>query len=223
MTGRLVRRVPVVDVLLIVFSVFIAVALEGWWDQRSRADDARVVLAQALEELVQDRSDLDEVLAEQDARGGQYRDLERWLGDPGSMPLDSVGAALDSLAWSNRTLWTRRAGWTTMVAGNQLALLRAPELVAALGNHHENLNVRLRANSDNYARAVNHFVFETLPTRWDPQNHVLLTDDGPTLAALRSELHLLHYSWNQWYRSYLRQYLESLDSVIATLASYLEP
>ncbi len=202
-------------------SVFLAVAAEGWWDERGRAADARRVLAQTLEELLADRSDLDEVLALQASRGSQYQNLHRWLFEYGTMPLDSVGEALDSLAWSNSTLWPRRAGWTTMVSGSQLALLRSPDLVATLASHYEHTNARIRANGDSYGLAVNRLVLEAMPRVWDAQNRVLLSDDPDQIATFRTEVYLVYYSWNQWYTSYLNDYEGSLDSLIAVVQAYL--
>ena len=221
-SGTKLRRPAISEILLIVLSVFLAVAAEGWWDEQGRAADARAVLAQSLEELLADRSDLEEVRALQESRGTQYQDLQRWLSDYRTMPLDSVGAALDSIAWSNRTLWPRRAGWTTMVSGNQLSLLQAPELVASLASHHENLNARIRANGDNYGRAVNRLVLEATPKIWDAQNRVLLSDDPDEIATFRTEVYLVYYSWNQWYTEYLREYSTALDALIAVVQSFLD-
>jgi uncharacterized protein DUF6090 len=221
-SGTMLRRPAISEILLIVLSVFLAVAAEGWWDEQGRAEDARAVLAQSLEELLADRSDLEEVRALQESRGTQYQDLQRWLSDYRTMPLDSVGAALDSIAWSSRTLWPRRAGWTTMVSGNQLSLLQAPELVASLASHHENLNARIRANGDNYGRAVNRLVLEATPKIWDAQNRVLLSDDPDEIATFRTEVYLVYYSWNQWYTEYLREYSTALDALIAVVQSFLD-
>jgi hypothetical protein len=215
------RRVPWIEVVLIVFSVFIAVALESWWDERQDVEKARVVLSQVRDELRQDRSDLQEVIEEQDARAEIYEDLGRWFAEIESAPLDSVGDWLDSLAWSNRTMWPRRAGWSTMIAGNQLELLNAPELVASLGNIYETVNVRLRSNSESYGRAVEHLIYQTLPPVWNPRARVFVASEPTAVSTLRGELHLVHHSWTEWYRFYLREYGASLDSMIEEVEAYL--
>ena len=114
--------------------------------------------ASILVELRQDRSDLSEVIAEQDRLDGLYEDLERWLDDPAAAPLDSLHRGLDSLAYSNRTMYPRRSGWSTMVAGDQLGFLHAPDLVTRLGNLYENVNVRLSENGSGYDLHLYDFV-----------------------------------------------------------------
>jgi hypothetical protein len=58
---------------LIVVSVFIAIALESAWQDQRDTQDAIEVLVQLLEELRQDRAELEVVIAEQrELRGGNH-------------------------------------------------------------------------------------------------------------------------------------------------------
>jgi len=207
---------------LIVVSVFVAVALQSAWDDHTRAVEARIALGRILVELRQDRSDLSEVIAEQDRLDGLYDDLERWLADPAAAPLDSLHRGLDSLAYSNRTMYPRRSGWSTMVAGDQLGFLHAPDLVTRLGNLYENVNVRLSENGSGYDLHLYNFVHEQMPRVWDHRNRRFMTSDPMEIGVFRNGLSIVHHAWNEWCRAYMREYQETVDSLIADVEMYLD-
>ncbi len=127
------------EAVLIISSVFVAIALESAWQDRQNLLAAQGALGQMLEELRQDRADLDEVLDEQRSLDSTYRRVISWLADPESLSEQEFGEAVEFLSYSNRTMYPRRSAWTTMVASGQLHLLNNAELVTKLGDLHENL------------------------------------------------------------------------------------
>jgi len=142
------------EFVLIVGSVYLGVYLEGASQRRSERSAARVALAQLLGELREDVRDFDRIIAKQDSLDVDYSNLTRWLASPGPSPADSVGGALYRVSSENSTLFPRRASWTTMVAGNQLADLAAPELVLRLGQLYETMYNRIDYNSANYDNSL---------------------------------------------------------------------
>ena len=118
------------EAVVIVASVYLAIVLEGMSDDRDRATEAVDALVQLVEELRKDRSDVAEVIAEQENLSRLYVNLRRWFEDPSSMPADSVQETLDLVAWSNRTMFPRGAAWTTVVAGSSLS---SDSVVLAVG------------------------------------------------------------------------------------------
>jgi len=211
------RRIAI-ETAIIIASVFVAVTLESEWQERQRQADARAALGQLLAELRQDRAELEGVLAEQNDLDAVYRRTIAWLGEPEILPVGDFGKAIETLAYSNRTMFPRRAAWTTMVASGELTLLENPDLVTRLGNLYENLNARLLANGLAYDDQLFTEMRERVPAIWDINERRLLTGDNREIAEFRGRLRILHHTWNQWYIEFLSAtYLPQLDSVISVV------
>lgn len=83
--------------VLIIVSVYFAIVLEGLSQEREARLSAHTALAQMLGEMQQDLVDLDEIRGEQLTRDRQYTDMEKWLADPESMPLDRMAEAMHAV------------------------------------------------------------------------------------------------------------------------------
>lgn len=206
---------------LIIASVYVAIVLEGMSQDREAERSAHTALAQMLGEMRQDLLDLGEIREEQLTRDRQYIALDKWLESPESMPLDLVAETTDSIFYSNRTLYPRRAAWTTMVAAGQLGELDAPELVARLGDFYESLIPRVIDNGDDYDESLNDIARNSAPRIWDGVNRHLLTNDDDQLTVFRNQLRYMHVSWNLWYLDLLEDYERRLDSLILEIGAYL--
>ena len=68
--------------VLIIVSVYLAIVLEGMSQDRDAEQAAHTALAQMLDEMREDRSDVDVIRAEQRERDGQYEALIQWLASP---------------------------------------------------------------------------------------------------------------------------------------------
>ena len=207
---------------VIIISVYFAIVLEGMSQDRAAEQAAHTALAQMLDEMREDRSDVGEIRAEQLERDGQYKALIQWLASPESMPLDSVGDAMDAVFFSNRTLYPRRSAWTTMVAAGQLAELDDPALVTRLGNFYESYIVRVIDNGEEYDNNLNDIARNSATTIWDGANSRLLTTDARQLAVFRNQLRFMHMAWNLWYLDLLEEYGQTMDPLILEIESYFE-
>ena len=207
---------------LIIVSVYLAIFLEGVSQDREAKASAHMALVQMLGELQKDSADVEDIREEQLARSRQYENLDKWLASPESMPLDSVAQMLDSVFFSNRTLYPRRSAWTTMLAAGQLAELDAPGLVLRLGDFYESLNARVVDNGNDYDESINDIARNSAPDYWDGVNGRLLTTDVHELTRFRNQLRYLHFSWNIWYLDLLDSYQQTLDSLIMEIETYLE-
>lgn len=206
--------------LLIVGSVYLAIYLEGVRDARERVEEARVGLAQLGTDLREDRRDLQEIVDDQRLLHRLYTDLERWLGTPDSMPADSVGAALDYIASSNRTMFPRKGAWTTMLSEGYLGPLDDPNLVARLGTLYGRINERIEYNGAYYDRSVAEVSGQTTPATWDfYQGGPFGDPEG--LRLLRNQLRNLRIAWNEYYVNLLSEYEQELDATIAAIDAYL--
>ena len=210
------------EAVLIISSVFVAIALESAWQDRQEFLEAQGALGQMLQELRHDRADLVEVLDEQRMLDSTYRKVIGWLADPDSLPEQEFGEAVNLISYSNRTMYPRRAVWTTMVASGQLRLLNNAELVTKLGDLYENLYQRLIVVGNAYDQALFTTMRESVPRVWDYNEIRLLTFDATEVARLRGELRFIHYTWNQWYLDFLtEEYGAMLDELIAEVDAYL--
>jgi len=209
------------EAFVIVVSVYLAIYLQERTDDRERTEEALDALVQLREELRADRSDLAEVLAEQREIDRRYTRVDRWLAEPRTAPAESLTAALDSLSYSNRTMFPRKSAWTTMVASGQLRYLRDPGLVVRLANLYENVNPRLEYNGRFYDDMNVDVLGGTAPLTWDAEQGTFLADEPHGVAGLRNRLRYLHLSMNRWYLMYLEEYGQRLDARIEEVVDYL--
>lgn len=207
---------------LIIVSVYFAIVLEGMSQDREAKLAAHTALAQMLDEMREDRSDVGEIRAEQTERDRQYRTLIKWLANPESLSPDMVGGAIDAIFFSNRTLYPRRSAWTTMIAAGQLAEIDDPALVTRLGNFYESFIVRVIDNGYDYDDNLNAIARTSASEIWDGVNSRLLTTDARQITVFRNQLRFMHLAWNLWYLDLLDEYGRTMDSLILEIASYLE-
>ena len=206
---------------LIIVSVYFAIVLEGMSQDRQAERAAHTALAQMLDELREDRSDVDVIRAEQRERDGQYDDLIQWLASPESMPREPFGSAIDSLFGSNSTLYPRSSAWTNMVALGQLAELDDPVLVTRLGNFYESVIVRVIDNGNDYDENLNDIGRNSATQIWDGVNGQLMTTDAQQLTRFQNQLRYMHLVWNVWYLNQMNDLAQRLDALIVEIESYL--
>ena len=131
------------EAALIVGSVYLAIVLEGASSDRSRKVEAIATLTYLRAELELDQEDGEEILNLQHDQALSHQQLQAWLADVQSIPRESFSDALLHTLTDNRTMFPRKASWTTMVAEGQLAVLGDPALIKSLANLYEHSNVRL--------------------------------------------------------------------------------
>ena len=210
------------EATLIVVSVFVAIVLEGLWQERVQAGEARAALGQLLEELKQDRVSLDAVVARQSEIDVLWGNARAWLANPDTLPSDEFHDALDSIVLDNRTLYVRRSAWANLVTNSHLPLLKDPVLVGHLSDHYENRNTILDLNNNMYDATAMAIMRESATEIWDGDNRVLLTTDALALSIFRGKIRHLHIVWNKWYLDFMSDYVVALDQLIADVESYLE-
>lgn len=209
------------EFVLVFGSVYLGVYLEGASQRRSDRAAARVALTQLLGELREDLRDFDRIIAKQDSLDVDYSNLARWLASRDRLPADSVAAALYQVSAENLTLFPRRASWTTMVAGNQLSDLGAPELVLRLGQLYETHYPRIDYNSANYDESLGAATQSWSAVRWQTLNTAPLSHDEAGLEHLASSLAFMHMGWNIWYRDLLIGFRGDVVSTISMVEEYL--
>ena len=49
-----------------------------------------------------------------------------------------------------------------------------------------------------------------------------MTSDALEIGMFRNGLSIVHHAWNEWYRAYMREYRETVDSLVADVETYLD-
>ncbi|MEQ8329364.1 MAG: DUF6090 family protein [Longimicrobiales bacterium] len=208
------------EALVLVVSVYLAIVLEGFSDERARHREAVEALRTLRAELALDGRDLEVVMAAQRDRHLRHRRIDRWLDDPDTAPTDSLAADFRALFSENRTMFPRSASWTTMVASGQLNDLNDPGLVSDLADFYENRNARLEYNGRLYDEWVTEVARGGLPVVWDQASGRFLTRDRTEIDRLRGRL-VGTADLGQGFYGLLEEWSVALESLTAGVDAYL--
>jgi hypothetical protein len=210
------------EAALIIASVFVAIVLEGLWQERVQAAEARAALGQLLNELREDRVEAERVISRQVEIDGEFLELRTWLAAPSTLPADAFNKNMDSISLDNSGLYARKSAWFNMVASGHLPLLNDSSLVSKLADLYEKRMARLNMNNENYDNINIALMRESGTAIWDGDNRRLLTDDPLAISTFRGELRYVHIAWNKWYIDFVKGYAGALDELIAEVDAYLQ-
>lgn len=208
------------EALVVVGSVYLAIALEGASDDRARETEALAALSTLHGELVRDRADLAVIIEAQEDRLVRHERIERWLSSVGPLPGDSVSQDLYVLFSVNRTMFPRNSAWTTMVASGQLTDLDGEAPVARLADFYENRSERLVYNGALYDNWVQAVARDAVPASWDRIAGRLATSSQADVNRFRAELLGLSDLGGNFV-ALLTEWGAELDEVIAEVDRYL--
>ena len=209
------------EAVLIISSVYLAIALEGASDDRGRRAEAIAALTALRAELQLDQADAREILGLQEHQGRSGEQIQAWLSDPQSLPADSFSAALLHVLTDNRTMYPRKSSWTTMVAEGQLTVLGAPELISRLANLYEHANVRLEDNGSRYDDTTQDILRGRMPHIWDVVRPGFLTADDAAIRTFGNQM-LQVQRQNRGYRALLTAWSAEIEGVEAEVNTYLD-
>ncbi len=227
MAGRALnfRNLPwarfLAEAALIVGSVYLAIVLEGASSDRSRKVEAIAALTNLRAELELDQEDGKEILDLQKDQALSHQQIQAWLADTQNISVDSFSDALLHTLTDNRTMFPRKASWTTMVAEGQLAVLGDPALIRSLANLYEHSNVRLEYNGDRYDDTTQDILRGRMPYVWDLVEDRFLTTDPAAIRTFGNQM-LQAQRQNLGYMALLTSWLEEVANVNSQVASYLE-
>ena len=210
------------EAVLIIASVFVAIVLEGMWQERVQATEARAALGQLLNELREDRVEVERVIARQLEIDGEFAELRSWLAEPSTLPADAFNKNMDSISLDNTGLYGRQSAWSNMVASGYLPLLNDSALVSLLADLYERRMTRLLANNENYDNINIALMRVAGAAIWDGDNRRLLTDDPLAISSFRGELRYVHIAWTKWYIDFCYRYAGALDELIVDVEAYLQ-
>ena len=209
------------EAVLIVMSVYLAIALEGISTEREHRAEAVAALTALRSELELDHGDAVEILGLQAAQIESSDRLRRWLTAPQAAPSDSLSAALLHVLTDNRTMFPRKSSWTTMVSEAQLTVLGDPQLVRSLANLYEHSTVRLEYNGDRYDDTTQDMLRVGMPAVWDAgEQRFLVTDDAALRTFANQMLQVQRQS--EGYSRLLTAWKGELEEVMAQVDSFLD-
>jgi hypothetical protein len=207
------------EATLIFISVFVAIWLESEWQNRADRIDARESFGQLLAELRADQELANLVRLEQTEYREKSMRILAWLenSDPHLQPPDHD---MFENFGSVRTIWPRRAAWTTLVASGQLGLITDKSLVARIGDFYEHQQTRLVYNGEQYDIAHEEIGVNYIPAVWDFRRHELMTSDYQKIAALHGRVRWMN-TWSDWYLNSLADYEKALNRLVVDIDEYL--
>ena len=209
------------EAALIVGSVYLAIVLEGASSDRSRKVEAIAALTYLRAELELDQEDGEEILNLQHDQALSHQQLQAWFADVQSIPREAFSDALLHTLTHNRTMFPRKASWTTMVAEGQLAVLGDPALIKSLANLYEHSNVRLEYNGARYDDTTQDILRGRMPYAFDLIENRFLTTDRAAIRTFGNQM-LQVQRQNRGYAARLSSWLEEVENVHSQVASYLE-
>jgi hypothetical protein len=210
-----------IEVVVLAASVYLAIFFEGASDDRARRAAALEALRSLRTELQRDLDDVAVILEAQADRDVRHQRLERWLSSVPVAHPDSFATDLRALTVQNRTLFPRRATWTTMLSSAQLADLGDPGLVDQLANLYENVNQRVEYNGVIYDESLTDVARNSFAHAWDPVERRLLLPPGTEVAEFRSQLAFLHeqnlafIGLLEAWRGEVRALMDAVDTFLA--------
>lgn len=204
---------------LIIVSVLVAISLESAWQARQNQKNARTSLVEVLNELEADRAFLADVRTSQRSLQPPAALLLEWLADPGQPSTAQIDSALRDFD-SPLSMWPRRSAWSSMVAANQLGLLRDPDLVSELGEYYYFHQERIVEGSRDYDEEFSRLHFEAIPRFRNLDERAAQTISLDEYRVLRNQVLRLR-EWNDWYLRTLDVYEANLEGVLASVRTYL--
>ena len=177
--------VVLLELLIVVFGVYIGIYLGDIQAARQYAIETDQALAALESELRSDITRLDQVIALQTNRiRDQQELLQIWSNydDQG----EEVAARLESVFGDNSTFFPNRSAYSSMQAGGYLARLPDETLRLNITRLFEREYVRQDLNATLYDELSNDYSILILADHWDRLNQQPLGDHADSLATLRN-------------------------------------
>ena len=150
------------ELTLIVVGVMIALAADGWKDDRADAARARDLTRLLIEDLRGDADDLAQLQA-----GGLSRDSAIAIlmvdYDRGGLPADSVGTLLSRLNGSAMEYTARRSAYDALIQTDGLRLVATPEVRASLLDYYQRKQREVERVYGNYIGRSQEFQDVAIP------------------------------------------------------------
>jgi hypothetical protein len=156
--------------VVVLLGVYLAILVEGKAEDRSRAEDARVMLAAVLAELDADELEIREMRETHLGLQQASEDLLDLLAIASPAEDGGIRTLLTGALLFNPTVFPRRAAYSGLVASGNIGYISNPELPLSLANLYEHHYVRLQNMGEWTDRIMEEVFWPTANAEfWDRQ------------------------------------------------------
>jgi hypothetical protein len=204
--------------LIVAAGVWLAIVIGNNTAAQQRHIRANASLRAVLEELRQDEADIKAIIAAQDSNLAVIREFASKARNSSTSDAE-IADILEKRLTANRTLFPRRAAYTIMVNGEQLADLSDSALRLKIAELYDHNYVRLVNNgslSDEISFAFRYGILDY----WDYEKHTIIK--SPAAALKVSNLAHRFFVFNGFYVTNLKEGLKSVQSVQRSITAYLD-
>ena len=206
------------QLLIVIIGVYVAIWVQDRVERRSRTQAASRTLEAMNLELAQDENALVNIIAVQARlreRASQLIDLVR-----SDQPADSaIAQIVNSEDIRNRTFFSRRAAYSTLLGGDRLEYVTDAQLRLRIAELYEHDYTRLSRNGDLYDEIYQTTLRRALLEYWDYKH------GRPIPAGREAAVQLSNAAWrvvdfSTYYEGLLRAQLQAVREIRKRLTEY---
>lgn len=191
------------DVLVVIFGVYIGIYLGEVADERTTRSDVRDALEVVRVQLEEDLKEVDRIIA---YRQGKLRQPDQLLSAIARDDLDGAVFGQDLVGAFQRvyTFFPKSSGYVAMKDRGYLARLDDPGLLEALAYLFDQVYVRHVVVADESDQNTFYYVRNVVAVYWDIEGSGFIGDEAVARARLRNAIVRLR-SYSEWYVQFLSE------------------
>ena len=191
------------DVLVVIFGVYIGIYLGGVADERATRNDVQDGLEVVRVQLQEDLKALDGIIA---YRREKLKEPEQLLPLLAGAQLDETafGQGLTTAFQRLYTFFPKSSGYVSMKDNGYLARLDDPRLLEALAYLFDQVYVRHVVVSDESDQNTFFYVRNVIAVYWNIEDPAFIGDAGIARARIRNAIARLK-SYSEWYVQFLSE------------------
>ena len=209
----------VFQLVIVTIGVYIGVAIQARVEQRDRSEAARRLVHAIDQELERDQRSLEDIVAHQvtfRTRLGELGELVRTE----TRPDTAIRRIVNGSDLTNRTFFSRRAAYSTLLAGGQLQYVMDTDLRLYLAELYEHNYVRLARNGEIYDDIFQTVFRRALLDYWDYKLQRPINSSADAAVQLSNAAHRM-VQFSIYYDGLLQAEIQNLKAVRAGISRYL--
>lgn len=205
------------DVLVVIFGVYIGIYLGGLANERATRIDVQDTLEVVRLQLEEDLKTADRIIAYRQAKLEEPKQLLLLMAD-GKLDNATFGHELDGAFGQMFTFFPKSSGYAAMKDRGYLARLDDAGLLEALANLYDQIYVRHGVIADESDQNTFFYTRNVIAVYWNLEEPGFIGDEAIARARIRNSLSRLA-SYSEWYVQFLG---ETLRPAIVTALEALE-
>lgn len=205
------------DVLVVIFGVYIGIYLGGLANERATRIDVQDTLEVVRVQLTEDLKTADRIIAYRQAKLEEPKQLLLLMAD-GNFDNATFGHELDGAFGQMFTFFPKSSGYAAMKDRGYLARLDDAGLLEALANLYDQIYVRHGVIADESDQNTFFYTRNVIAVYWNLEEPGFIGDEAIARARIRNSLSRLA-SYSEWYVQFLG---ETLRPAIVTALEALQ-